>query len=151
MAAWDGKDFTVRFADPYRENVSKSEEHVCAPVLAGAAESLTLHPETGTFVSTQYAPDDRFGESAGFYIQASHDLMHWSKPTLLVKLSDLRATDGLGKWTYDYVSLLDPTSADRNFATASDHPYVYYVRSDGNHPPHVRVLFRRQVRLHFGG
>lgn len=149
--AWDGKDFTIRFADPYRENVAKPEEHVCEPVLAGAAESLVLHAETGNFISTQYAPDNRFGGPAGFYIQASRDLMHWSKPTLLAKLSELQATDGPGKWTYDYVSLIDPTSTDRNFATVSDHPYMYYVRSDGIHPPYVRVLFRRQVSLHFGG
>jgi hypothetical protein len=149
--AWDGKDFTIRFADPYRETIAKPEEHVCAPVFPGAAESLVLHPQTGTFLSTQYAPDDRFGGPAGFYFQASHDLTHWSKPALLVKLSDLRATDGPGKWTYEYVSLLDPTSTDRNFATISDNPYVYYVRSDGNHPPYARVLFRRQVKLHFAG
>jgi hypothetical protein len=59
---------------------------------------------------------------------------------LLVKFSDLRASDGPGKWTYDYVSLLDPASTDRNFATVSDTPYLYYVRSDGNHPPYARAL-----------
>ena len=149
--AWDGKDFTIRFADPYRETIAKPEDHVCAPVFPGAAESLVQHQASGTFITTQYAPDDRFGGPAGFYIQGSRDLIHWSKPSLLVKLSDLRASDGPGKWTYDYVSLLDPASTDRDFATVSDTPYVYYVRSDGNHPPYVRVLFRRQVRLKISG
>jgi hypothetical protein len=148
--AWDGKDFTIRFADPYRETIAKPEEHVCAPVLAGGAESLVQHAASGTFIVTQYAPDDRFGGPAGFYVQGSRDLMHWSKPSLLVKLSDLRASDGPGKWTYDYVSLLDPASTDRDFATVSDTPYVYYVRSDGNHPPYARVLFRRRVKLKIG-
>ena len=49
------------------------------------------------------------------------------------------------------MSLLDPASADRDFATVSDTPYVYYVRSDGNHPPYARVLFRRRVKLRVGG
>jgi DNA-binding response OmpR family regulator/S1-C subfamily serine protease len=49
--------------------------------------------------------------------------------------------------TYGYDSLLDPDSTDRNFSTVSDTPYLYYVRMDGNHPPYVRALFRRRVRL----
>lgn len=149
--AWDGKDFTIRFADPYRETIAKPEDHVCAPVFAGGAESLVQHQASGIFIATQYAPDDRFEGPAGFYIQGSRDLIHWSKPSLLVKLSDLRASDGPGKWTYDYVSLLDPASTDRDFATVSDTPYLYYVRSDGNHPPYARVLFRRQVKLKISG
>jgi hypothetical protein len=141
--AWDGKGFTVRFADPYREAIAKPEEHVCEPVLAGEANSLSQHTRSGNFIITQFVNDD------GFYIQASRDLIHWSNPYLLVKLSDLRAADGPGNWTYGYVSLLDPTSTDRNFSTASDTPYVYYVRLDPDHPP-ARVLFRRQIKLQFG-
>ncbi len=147
--AWDGKGFTVRFADPYREAIAKPEEHVCEPVLAGAAESLLRHMESEAFVVTQFAPDQRF-DGPGFYIQASRDLIHWSKPSLVVSLGDLRTSDGEGKWNYDYVSLLDPMSADRNFSSISSRPYLYYVRSDGNDPPYARVLFRRQISLRFG-
>jgi hypothetical protein len=147
--AWNGKDFTIRFADPYRETIAKPEEHVCPPVFAGAADSLVQHSRTGIFIATQFAPDDRF-DGPGFYVQASRDLIHWSNPSLLVKLSDLQATEGPGKWTYAYESLLDPTSTDRNFSTVSDTPYLYYVRSDGNHPPYVRALFRRKISLRFG-
>ena len=145
--AWDGQGFTIRFADPYREKIAKPEEHVCPPVFAGSADSLLYHPRTGTFITTQFAPDDRFGGAAGFYVQVSRDLMHWSKPALLARISTLLEGDGPGKWTYGYDSLLDPDSTDRNFSTVSDTPYLYYVRMDGNHPPYVRALFRRRVRL----
>ena len=148
--AWNGKDFSIRFADPYRETINRPEEHVCAPVYAGSADSLVQHSGSGLFISTQLAPDDRFQGPPGFYIESSRDLLHWSKPSLLVSFKDLLASDGKGKWTYGYESLLDPASKDRNFSTVSDLPYLYYVRSDGDHPPYARVLFRRQVRLQPG-
>jgi hypothetical protein len=148
--AWDGNDFTVRFVDPYRERITAPERHLCSPVLAGEAHSLVQHAQTGNFIVTQFAPDDRFDGPPGFYIQASRDLLHWSKPSLLVSFKDLQALDGKGKWTYQYESLLDPGSTDRNFSTVSDWPYLYYVRSDGDHAPYARILFRRQVRLLIG-
>jgi len=115
----------------------------------GSADTLVQHIGTGNFISTQLAPDDRFGGPPGFYIESSRDLIHWSKPSLLVAYSELRTADGPGKWTYGYDSLIDPTSTDRNFSTVSDEPYFYYVRMDGDHPPYSRVLFRRQIRLRF--
>jgi hypothetical protein len=141
--AWDSKDFTIRFVDPYRETVASSEDHVCAPVLGEGAQSLSRHEPSGNFIVMEFLNDD------GFYMQASQDLKHWSSPTLLVKLSDLRAADGPGNWTYGYLSLLDPASTDRNFSTISNTPYVYYVRTDPDHPP-GRVLFRRSIKLQFG-
>ena len=148
--AWDGRDFTIRFSDPYREAITKPEEHVCTPVLAGIAESLSQHVRSGAFIVTQFAADDRFNGPPGLYIQGSRDLLHWSKPVLLVRSVDLEVNDGPGKWTYEYASLLDPASDDRNFSTISDTPYLYYVRFDGSHPPYARVLFRRQIRLKIG-
>jgi hypothetical protein len=102
--AWDGYDFTIRFANPYQETIAKPEEHVCTPLYAGTADSLVQHACSGIFIATQSAPNDRFGGPAGFYIQVSRDLLHWSKPTLLVKLSDLRATDGSGRWDYAQIT-----------------------------------------------
>jgi len=149
--AWNGKSFSIRFADPYRESIARDYEHVCEPVLVGAAECLLQHTPSGIFIVTQFSPDNRFGAQAGFYIQASRDLVHWSQPALLVNFSDLRAGDGPGNWSYGDSSLLDPTSSDREFSTISNTPYLYYVRSDQNNAPYSRVLFRRQVKLSFAG
>jgi hypothetical protein len=139
--AWDGKEFNVRFANPYRETIANPEEHVCTPVLSGEADSLLQHTKTGNFVVTQFVHDD------GIYILVSHDLIHWSNSSLLVKLRHLSGPDGLRNWTYGYVSMLDPSSTDQNFSTISDTPYVYFVRMD---PLHGRILLRRQIKLHFG-
>ncbi len=147
--AWDGVKFTIRFADPYREKIDDPAQHVCPPVYSGTADCLVQDASSGIFITTQSAPDSRFGGPPGFYMEASRDLVHWSKQTLLVSFSDLQVADGPGKWTYGYESLLDPTSADRNFSTLSQMPYLYYVRLDGNHPPYSRVLFRRRVKLRF--
>jgi len=148
--AWNGKDFTIRYADPYRETIEKPEDHVCPPVFAGSVESLVQETKTGTFIAAQVAPDDRFDGPPGFYIQASRDLIHWSKPTILVSFIDLKMGDGPGKWIYEYESLLDPASTDRNFSTVTKTPYLYFVRSDQEHPPYATVLFRVPIRLHIG-
>jgi hypothetical protein len=145
--AWDGSEFNAKFADPYRDTIAKPQEHVCQPVFAGTAESLVQLPRRATFIATDYSAKGLDGPP-GFYIRASRDLMHWSKPSLLTKVSDLQASDGAGKWTYDYVSLIEPGSSDRNFSTVTDTPYLYYVRIDGNHPS-SRALFRRQIKLEF--
>lgn len=147
--AWNGNDFTIRFADPYREQITKPEQYVCSPVLAGTAESLVRHSPTGIFLVTQYAPDGPFGP-AGFYVQGSRDLVNWSHPTLILRVEDLRASDGPGQWTYEYGSLIDPFSDDRNYSNIGGTPYLYYVRMDGAHPPYSRILFRRQVELRLG-
>jgi hypothetical protein len=148
--AWNGQAFAIRFADPYREQAINAGEHVCPPVLSGNADNLVEDSQSGTYVTIQIAPDDRFDGPPGFYVQDSLDLIHWSKPVILVTFSELRVADGSGKWTYGYESLLDPASADRNFSTLAGTPYLYYVRLDGDHPPYSRVLFRRRIRLSFG-
>lgn len=148
--AWNGADFTMRFADPYRVAIESPEDHVCTPVYAGSAESLVQEMKTGWFITTQSAPDGRFDGPPGFYIQASIDLIHWSKPSILVTFKDLQIADGPGKWIYEYESLLDPASTDWNFSTVTDTPFLYFVRSDGNHPPYATVLFRLPIKLRIG-
>jgi hypothetical protein len=64
-------------------------------------------------------------------------------------LSEARASDGRGHWTYEYASLLDPASFDRNFSTVSETPYLSYVRFDVNRPSSVTLL-RRRIKLQFG-
>jgi hypothetical protein len=52
-----------------------------------------------------------------------------------------------GNWSYAYFSPIDPSSKDLSYGTITDHPYLYYVRMDGYHPPYQRVLFRQRVKL----
>lgn len=138
--AWDGKGYNIQFADPYREAIPRPEERVCEPVLSLGVDSLLRHAPSGNFIVTEFVIND------GFYMQASRDLMHWSSPTLLAKLSDLQPPEAPHNWTYGYVSLLDPTSTDANFSTVSDTPYLYYVRTNA---PYGRTLLRRRIKLQF--
>jgi hypothetical protein len=145
--AWNGSDFAIRFVNPYTEHGVVPEEHVCTPVLVGIVYGLVVHSGTGAYLVSQFTPDNRFGPP-GLYVSASSDLIHWSKPSLVVSTADLTSNEGPGKWRYDYFTLLDPASPDRNFATVSDKPFVYYVRLDQLHPPYTRDLMRRQIEVH---
>lgn len=147
--AWNGADFSVRFADPYRAEIAKPADHVCEPVMPGVAYSLVRHGPDGPFVATQFTPDKRYGPP-GLYVLASADLIHWSKPSLVVTTADLLAGEPAGKWSYDYFALIDPASTDRNFTTVTDRPDVYYVRFNNNDPPYARTLMRRPMTLRAG-
>jgi hypothetical protein len=148
--AWDGKDFTIRFIDPYADRDPRAEQHVCPPVMVGTADSLAVDQTSGTFLANAYVEDDRYGQGPGLYIMASRDLIRWSKPALVAGTNFLLKDEPPGKWKYLYFALLDPTSLDRNFATVSSMPYAYYVRLDNNHGPYRRVLFRRRIRISLG-
>lgn len=150
--AWDGKDFTISFVDPYREHTINPERHVCSPVGHGAlysVGSLAIHQPSGYIVATQFTRDKRFGPP-GLYLSASRDLIHWSHPSLVATSGNLAGDDEQGDWTYDFFSLLDTKSPDRNFATTSDTPEIFYVRVDKRHGPYTRVLLRRRIKLTFG-
>lgn len=151
--AWDGRAFAIEFLNPYvaaAAGDARPEAHVCAPVMAGAAESLVFEPKRGRYIVSVFTPDARFGPP-GLYVIGSADLIHWSEPTLVASEADLRGVEepgaAPGNWTYGYVSLLDPNSPDRNFSTLAGTPYVYYVRFDGRHPPYARTLLRRRIEL----
>jgi hypothetical protein len=144
--AWDGRQFSIAFANPYRNFIARPDAHVCEPVLEGEASSLVREETTGIFITSQFTFDDRFGRP-GLYLSASGDLIHWSKPHLIAETREFASLEGAGKWSYGYFSLLDPKSFDRNFSTIGKSPYLYYVRLDGQRAPYTRVLFRRKVIL----
>jgi hypothetical protein len=144
--AWDGSDFTIRFADPYVERDVVPQEHVCTPVLPGLVEGLVVHSGTGIYLAIQFTPDSRFGPP-GVYLNTSADLIHWSRGSLVASTADMLGGEGPGKWSYRYFSILDPASPDRNFETVSDTPFIYYVRFDLLHPPLTRDLMRRRIQL----
>ena len=146
--AWDGAGFNIEFVDPYRRNVGTARQITCLPVYAGQAQSLVYNPAHALFLVTEFTQDKRYG-APGIYVSTSPDLLHWAHPMLVISQADLLAQDGPGHWHYDYASLLDPASTDRNFSTISELPYVYYVREDMLHAPLTRRLYRLPIRLNF--
>jgi hypothetical protein len=149
--AWNGRDFGVQFIDPYVQRGLPPEQHTCKSVMAGEVNTLAIDLASGKYVAMLEAPDRRYGGEPGTYLAASADLIHWSRPSLVVTEAAMLASEPHGRWADGYSSILDPLSTDRNFSTVTASPYLYYVRQDRDHPPWVRALFRRRMTLHVNG
>jgi hypothetical protein len=148
--AWNGRGYDVQFIDPYTSgNIANPANYTCLPVGPGAlglVQSLVFHMPSNTFLTTQFTPDNRWGPP-GLYLSASNDLINWSKPTLVMSTATMLSTEPAGSWSYNYFSLLDPTTQDRNFAIVGNTPMIYYVRMDNLHAPYQRILARRPITL----
>jgi hypothetical protein len=146
--AWDGKDFTVSFADPYKAPVADPPAHVCVPVpYLDYANAINIYEPAHLFVATLWNQGSGGFGPEGIYFSTSADYVHWSKPMLALTKNQMLRREPLGNWSYAYFSLIDPNASDLSFTTITDHPYLYYVRSDEDHGPYQRVLFRQRVKL----
>lgn len=145
---WDGKDFAISSVDPYGAEVGDPRKHVLTPVeYMDFVTGLNVYQPADLFVATLWDGwDNRFGPQ-GLYLSTSKDMIHWTRPTLVVTQAQLLAEEPPGHWSYAYFSLLDPASGDANFSTMNDQPYLYYVRMDNDHSPEARILFRQRIRL----
>jgi hypothetical protein len=145
---WDGKDFTVAFADPYKGPVANPQAHVCAAVpYLDYANAINIHEASHLFVATLWNQGSGSFGPPGVYFTTSSDFIHWSKPLLAITLNQMLRREPEGNWSYMYFSLIDPNASDSSYATITDHPYLYYVRMDDSHGPYQRVLFRQRVKL----
>jgi len=150
---WNGKDFSVSFVDPYPAPVTNPYEHIFTPVeYMGFVNGLNVYaPKNLTWQFGNLAVatlwdywDDELG-TPGMYLTTSTDMIHWTKPTLVVTLRDILKNDPKGSWLYAYFSLIDPDAPDLSFSIIGDHPYLYYVRLDNNGQD--RVVFRQRLSL----
>jgi hypothetical protein len=145
---WNGKDFAVTFADPYRATVANPPAHVCALVPNIEFTTGINYLETvRLFIATQNSSVETAYGPAGLYFTTSSDFVHWSKPALAMTLNQMLKREPEGNWSYQYFSLIDPKSTDSSYMTITDSPYLYYVRMDDNHGPYQRVLFRQKIKL----
>jgi hypothetical protein len=145
---WDGKDFAVTFADPYRGTVANPPAHVCALVPnIEFTTGINYHDASHQFIATQYSSVETAYGPPGIYFTTSSDFVHWSKPALAMTQNQMLRREPEGNWSYQYFSLIDPKSTDSSYMTITDTPYLYYVRMDDNHGPYQRVLFRQKIKL----
>jgi hypothetical protein len=145
---WNGSDFTVSFVNPYQGPVIHPADFVCLPVrYMDCVNAINIHEPSHLFIATLGDPFNTEYGPKGVYLSTSTDLIHWNKPVLVVTIAQLQAKEPKGNWSYMYFSLIDPNSKDPNFTTITDEPSLYYVRSDEEHPPYVRTLFRQKIRL----
>lgn len=126
--AWSGAGFTVRFLDPYVNNITDPAQHVCTPVgpntVQTGSESLTWNTYFKKWLLVRATGG---GGGTGFYTYTSDDLINWSGGTLMVN-AELPWAHTCGEPDYVlYPSLLDPESKSRNFEDTGQRPYLFFT------------------------
>ncbi len=132
--AWNGRDFSVRFIDPFRDTAGDPEAHVCTPVASHVINrmigGLVTHRASGTVIAVfgdkRQLPDGRQVE--GIFASTSADLLNWSEPSLVMEaelLWDLTCGD---KEAFFYPSLIDPDAETPSFEDFGDRGYLYLAR-----------------------
>jgi hypothetical protein len=153
--AWDGAGFTVRFADPYREDAADAARHVCAPVgenvLVSVSSVVRLRAGGGyvAVMATSRAMEPGGAPVSGIFASSSADLIHWAAPVLVQKTGILSRFDCEERNVAFYPSLIDPKSPSRNFEDVGERPYLYLTQI---HPQSCRIgtdrdLVRMPVRI----
>jgi hypothetical protein len=138
-ASWrgfSGRDFTVRFVDPYAGTADPSA-HVCAPIgrsrLQWPVTALVRHRPTGLFIAVmQGRPHrpDREEPVPGIYVATSPDLLEWSAPAFVMPAIDHGRFRCGGPQPLVYPSLLDPESPSPSFDIVGDTAQLYLTRFD---------------------
>ncbi len=149
--AFDGRGFTIRYADPYRSRALP--EAPCKPVgpFPGPVGSLTKLRGSGEWLAVFQAKADagRF-PVPGFYAAASRDLVDWSEPRLVLPGATLYDDPcGSGGRLIAYPSVLDPADPSRNFDRAGSTPELFYTELavEGCTVSGPRSLLRRPLRI----
>jgi hypothetical protein len=132
--AWDGEGFNVTFIDPYRESADPISRHVCKPVdiedvkaVSGLVYDTFINKYVAIGAAGKYEPS--LGQDVwGFYYQTSDDLIHWGPRQLLFEITRFNTHMCGEPDPLAYPTIIDPTSTSRNFETAGQTAYVYYVR-----------------------
>ena len=129
--AWDGYDFSVRFASPYLTPVGRFCQPVSKADIGEMDESLTFSTALGRFlligVSSVY--DSTQGRPVtGMYYSVSDDLIHWTRRTLLLEASSVHTYQCGGPNPIAYPSVIDPSSPSRSFDTSGARAYLYFTR-----------------------
>ncbi len=158
--AWDGRDFAVRFVDPYVEGSAESgidpAAHACTPLPAGrlpfTVTSLVRHAPTGLYLAVMAGNRaERPGAAAvsGVWTATSADLVAWSPPRLAWAVPLMTDKSCGGAESYYYPSVLDPDATSRNFEDTDGTAFLYLTRlrmSDCK-PSLQRDLVRIMIRI----
>jgi hypothetical protein len=133
--AWDGQGFDVGFVDPYTVSPPDPAAHVCKSVspseIGSMEESLTYNTYFDRFMLVGKENAESFrkaGQVDGVFFSLSSDLVHWGRRVEILE-AEFPDTYKCGDPNpIQYPSLLDPSSASRNYETAGRRPYLYYTR-----------------------
>lgn len=132
--AWDGKDFTIQFIDPFRNKVEDTKDHVCAPVetakIGRMIGSISEHRASGEIIAV-FGDSRQTGDGravSGIYSSTSKDFISWSEPQLVFEAPLLweKRCDAGGRVFYP--ALLDPNAKTPSFQDTGDKAYVYFTQ-----------------------
>jgi hypothetical protein len=154
--AYDGKDFSVRYDDPYAAKTTAPRP--CAPIAPFGLPvgAVVRHRGSGTFIAIWDAPKNRSDRPVdGFYVSTSRNLFDWSAPQLLAAgktmMGGACTPDGSGRdgSVIAYPSILDSNSEGRNFDNVGDEAWLYYaaIKAEGCTPGANRVLLRQKISI----
>jgi hypothetical protein len=125
--AFDGQRFSIAYRDPYRGATSPSPCRVIDP-FAYSVGAVVRH-RSGLWLAVLQAAAGGAFPVDGFYYAVGRDLLHWSEPRLLLATKTLYSQWCAGDpILMNYPSILDPTSASRNFDEVGDHPLLFAAR-----------------------
>ena len=151
--AWDGADFTVKFANPYAEVIANASAHVCAVVntsmiLVSLSWSTRFDAWLASgFGSYTFQNGTRIPCCGAFLYSISSDLVNWGPPQLVRPAKQ----EGLfADWEYDGVFLDDQAGARglRNWHDElGSEFYFYYWRAEPDRDPRARSVYRQKVTL----
>lgn len=148
--AFDGRAFTIRYADPYR---GEPKPPPCLSVRPFPAPvgSVVRHRPTGAWLAVfQAKADGRDFPEPGFYATSSRDLLAWDKPRLVLAGHTLYDDPCAAKGRLiAYPSLIDPEAAGRNFDDAGNAADLYFttLKVEGCTVTSERDLVRRRVSV----
>lgn len=149
--AFDGKGFSERAIDPYREDTAKAKP--CQPLgyLPTTVGSVTRHEPSGQFLAIFHlGPDAKQGISGGRVAYSwSRDLKQWSPLQTLTTHPTMWSKDCGDRERYAYGAIADPASPSRNFETTGDEAYLFMtkMRVAGCKIGPDRDLVRIKVRI----
>lgn len=148
--AFDGKAFTIRYADPYGAPQPLPSE--CRPIapFPVAPGAVVRQRGSGLWLAVVQAwKDEKFFPVSGFYYATSRDLISWSEPRLLFATKTLFDNAcGAGRLN-SYPSILDEQAKTRNFEDVGEDAWLYYasMRVDGCSHTSDRTLMRRKITI----
>jgi hypothetical protein len=132
---WDGSSYSLRFRNPFYENIKPATTHTCEPIsrdnILQIQRSVTFNTALGKYFMTgnsiKYDPSQsRY--VYGFYFTTSDDLLHWSMRQLVMEVPTVMTHVCGGPDPVAYPAIIDPSSTDRNFRVSGGNTYLYYVR-----------------------
>lgn len=148
--AYDGRDFTIRYSDPYKLGATLVKPCAAIPPFLFPVGAVVRLRNRGLWIAVfQAAKNEGAFPVDGFYYATATDLMHWGAPRLLYAGMTLFADlCSAGSAVIAYPSVLDNDAQGRNFDNVGDDAYLYFtvIKVDACKTG-TRLLMRQKISI----